>query len=74
MRVLDMKKSAYNLENLMDKHDMSVKDLHGYLGCSTKAIYKWLNAECMPSLDSLVSLTEHLHCTIDEIIAYKDVA
>lgn len=73
MRVIDVKKSAENIKTFMKKGNTTVNELQIFVGCSNIAIYKWLRAECMPSLDNLVMLTEYFNCNLDDLVAYKEV-
>lgn len=74
MRVLNLQRTAYKLENLIDKNDTTVKQLSNYLGVSQTSVYNWLRADKMPSIDNLVSMTGFFHCKLDDIIAYQEVA
>lgn len=43
------------------------------LGISCNSVYKWLNGGSIPSIDHLVTLSKLFECTIDDLIAIKEI-
>lgn len=51
-----MKTFAGNLQSLMDEEDMSQSELARRTGISQGTISRYLNAQCMPSVNALVNI------------------
>lgn len=69
MKSINMKKTGLNISNRIFSKDISVKEVSDLLGfSSTRSVYKWLSGQTLPSLDSLIILSEILETTIDELI------
>ena len=67
--VIDKRETGVNLRRLMDKRNISVKDVQKYLGLNCiQSIYHWLNGISMPSVDNLYALSELLKVPMDEIV------
>ncbi|MDD6240604.1 MAG: helix-turn-helix transcriptional regulator [Eubacteriales bacterium] len=64
------KRTGKNIQDLMLKNGLSVKDLQEAFGFEyPQAIYKWFRGESLPNIDNLVVLATLFHTTIDKIIA-----
>lgn len=69
MKSINMEKTGSNISNIIFSKDRSVKEVSDLLGfSSTRSVYKWLSGQTLPSLDSLIILSEILETTIDELI------
>ena len=69
MKSVNMKKTGSNISNMIFSKDISVKEVSDMLGfSSTRSVYKWLSGQTLPSLDSLIILSEILETTMDELI------
>ena len=69
MKSVNMKKTGSNISNIIFSKDISVKEVSDMLGfSSTRSVYKWLSGQTLPSLDSLIILSEILETTMDELI------
>lgn len=69
MKSINMKKTGSNISNIILSKDISVKEVSDLLGfSSTRSVYKWLSGQTLPSLDSLIILSEILETTMDELI------
>lgn len=69
MPVPNAVKTGRNINRLRKEAGMSVRDIQSVFGFGTpNAIYKWLRGDCMPSLDSLVTLSALFGVPIDEIV------
>ena len=69
MKSINMEKTGSNISNIIFSKDISVKEVSDMLGfSSTRSVYKWLSGQTLPSLDSLIILSEILETTMDELI------
>lgn len=67
--IINKKETGINLRRIMDKHNITVKQVKQYLGLeSVQSVYHWLNGISMPSIDNLYALSELLMVPIDEIV------
>ncbi len=68
--VINMKRTGENIHVLRRRAGFSVRELSEIMGFSTShTIYRWQKGETLPSIDSLVVLSELFGVTINEIIA-----
>ena len=66
---IDVPSTASNLKTLMDKNNITVRQLQGELGFNNpNSIYKWLRGEQLPSIDNLFIISSVLKCTIEDIV------
>lgn len=66
---IDRRATGVNIRRIMDKRNISVKDLQHYLGLgSIQSIYHWLNGICLPSLDNLYAMSRYFRLPIDDLI------
>lgn len=64
-----MEKTGLNINQKITGKNISVKEVSELLGfSSTRSVYKWLSGQTLPSLDSLLILSEILGTTMDELI------
>lgn len=69
MKTINMKKTGLNINQKITGKNISVKEVSELLGfSSTRSVYKWLSGQTLPSLDSLLILSEILGTTMDELI------
>lgn len=69
MKSINMKKTGININNKILCKNKSIKEISEILGfSSTRSVYKWLSGQTLPSLDSLLVLSEVLETTMDELI------
>lgn len=67
--LINVKETAINLRRIMDKRNLTVKDVQRYLGLgSVQSVYHWLNGLTMPTIDNLYALSDLLRVPIDEIV------
>lgn len=72
--VLDMEATGENIQNLMAKNGIKVKDVQRACGFSVpQGVYKWIHGDHMPSIDNLVILSHLLGVTIDDILVIKEI-
>lgn len=63
-----------NINELRIAAGLSIKDIQEIFGFNTpRAIYKWVNGICMPTVDNLVILAAILKVTIDEIVITESI-
>lgn len=61
------------IRDLMDQRGVTVKMVAAHLGlASGNAVYKWERGQCLPTIDSMVMLTDILECSLDDLIAIKE--
>lgn len=67
--LINVKETGINLRRIMDKRNLTVKDVQRYLGLgSVQSVYHWLNGISMPNIDNLYALSELLQVPIDAIV------
>ena len=72
--VINMKRTGENILSLRAEKGMSAQDLAVVGGLSTPhTIYRWQKGETLPSVDSLVVLSEIFEVSMNEIIAVDPV-
>lgn len=64
---------AGNLQSLMNEERMSQNELSRRTGISQATISRYLNAQCMPSVNALVNITHVFRgVTINDILYFYD--
>ena len=67
--VIDLTATGNNIKKLRVERGLSVRDLQEYFGFEEpRAIYKWQNGQCLPSVDNLYALGHILEVPVDEIL------
>lgn len=67
--MIDKRATGINLRKIMDRHNITVKDIQKYLGlASVQSIYHWLNGISMPTVDNLYALSELFGLPIDDMV------
>ena len=76
VKVINNVATRLNIKKMMEERNLTPKDVQEALQLdSVQAVYKWLNprVKAMPSLDSLVQLTNLFGCTIEDILVLYEV-
>ena len=67
--VINMTATGNNIMRLRINAGMTVKDLQNVFGFSSpQAVYGWIRAKSVPSIDNLVVLASILNTTMDDLI------
>ena len=67
--VIDPEATARRIDSLRIENHLTVRDLQTIFGFSSpQAVYGWIRARSVPSVDNLVVLASVLHTTIDDLI------
>ena len=67
--VIDAEATARRIDALRIENHLTVRDLQNIFGFSSpQAVYGWIRARSVPSVDNLVVLASVLHTTIDDLI------
>ena len=67
--VIDTEATARRIDTLRIENHLTVRDLQAVFGFSSpQAVYGWIRARSVPSVDNLVVLAAVLHTTIDDLI------
>lgn len=70
---IDRRATGVNIRRIMDRKNISVKDLQRYLQLgSIQSIYHWLNGICLPSLDNLYAMSIYFQMPLDSLICGTD--
>lgn len=69
--VIDKRLTADRIYRLMVGAGMSNADLAEKLGVSAMAVWKWLNAKSLPSLENIAGMCGIFSVEIGEIVAMK---
>ncbi len=59
------------LREMLAEHCVSQVKLHKTIGCSSSAIFKWLNGISLPSTDRLIAIAKCLDCSVDYLIGRR---
>lgn len=67
--VIDLTATGNNIKRLRVERGLTVRDLQDYFGFEEpRAIYKWQNGQCLPTVDNLYALGHLLRVPVDEIL------
>ena len=67
--VIDLTATGNNIKRLRVERGLTVRDLQDYFGFEEpRAIYKWQNGQCLPTVDNLYALGYLLGVPVDEIL------
>lgn len=69
--VIDKRVTADRIYRLMVSAGMSNADLAEKLGVSAMAVWKWLNAKSLPTLENIAAMCGIFNVEIGEIVAMK---
>lgn len=66
---IDLEATARRIDELRMQNHLTVRDLQDVFGFSSpQAVYGWIRAKSVPSVDNLVVLASILHTTLDDLI------
>ena len=66
---IDVEATARRIDSRRIENNLSVRDLQNVFGFSSpQAVYGWIRARSVPSVDNLVVLASVLHTTLDDLI------
>lgn len=68
---IDRRKTADNIYVLSEKNGMSGNALANKLELSSVAVWKWMNAATLPSLENIVAMCGIFECEITDIVAFR---
>ena len=67
--IINLKETGINLRRIMDKREISAKDVQEYLNlASVQSVYNWCNGINMPTIDNLYALSQLFQLPIDAIV------
>lgn len=67
--IIDKKATGNCIKRIMDRKNISVKELKEYLGLScVQSIYHGLDGTCLPTLDNLYAMSQLFGTTVDAMI------
>lgn len=67
--IINMKATGIRLRQVMDRKNITVKDIQQYLNLScVQSVYRWLGGHSMPTVDHLYALSELFQVPIDYLI------
>lgn len=67
--IINMKATGIRLRQIMDRKNITVKDIQQYLNLScVQSIYRWLGGYSMPTVDHLYALSGLFQVPIDYLI------
>lgn len=67
--IIDKKATGTRIKRIMDRKNISVKELKEYLGLScVQSIYHWLDGTCLPTLDNLYAMSQLFGMSVDAMI------
>lgn len=55
-----------NLARMIDEDNILQEDLAKEIGVSQQSISRYVNGDCMPSIFTLIKLSEVLFCSLDD--------
>ena len=67
--IIDVEATAQRIDSRRIENHLTVRDLQNVFGFSSpQAVYGWIRAKSVPSVDNLVVLARVLHTTLDDLI------
>lgn len=67
--VIDLVATGNNIKRLRVERGLTVRDLQDFFGFEEpRAIYKWQNGQCLPTVDNLYALGHILGVSVDDIL------
>ena len=67
--IIDVEATAQRIDSRRIENHLTVRDLQNVFGFSSpQAVYGWIRAKSVPSVDNLVVLASVLHTTLDDLI------
>ena len=72
MYQVDAKATGVNIKRMCEQKNYTPKDLSQLLDTALATPYLWFNGEMMPKLNTLVSLSKLLGCTVDELLVIDE--
>ena len=67
--MIDVYRTDQNIKRLMQRNDLTVRDIQKYLGLATpQSIYHWFKGRSMPTVDNLYALSDLLHVPVDAML------
>lgn len=71
--IIDVEATAQRIDSRRIENHLTVRDLQNVFGFSSpQAVYGWIRAKSVPSVDNLVVLASVLHTTLDDLIITTD--
>lgn len=61
-----------SLNEILKSRSIKIKDFAAAINVSSAALYSWLNNSNEPNLAALISMADHLQCTIEFLIGRSD--
>ena len=68
-----LSKLSERLKELMDEAELTTQELAKQTGIDQSAISRFLKAERLPNISSLVLLADLFHCTTDYLLGLSDI-
>ena len=72
MYQVDFKATGLNIKQKCEQSNYTPKDLSQLLNTSLTTPYLWFDGKMMPKLNTLVSLSKLLGCTVDDILIIEE--
>ena len=70
---IDMKETGKNIRNKMMQKGYTVEDIMEITGVSTEqAVYKWLGGKSLPSLETLLVMSQIFEVDVSELLVVKN--
>lgn len=70
--MVDLRKFAENLNDLMFDYKISQKELAERTGIDKASINRYLKGNCMPSVKSVVKLADFFNCSVDFLLGLSE--
>ncbi|MBR1796481.1 MAG: helix-turn-helix transcriptional regulator [Clostridiales bacterium] len=69
---IDVEKTCMNIRDLCDRRDVSIRDIQAALRLSSpQAVYRWYQADGIPSIDDLIALADLFDVSVYDILVVK---
>lgn len=68
---IDMKATSDNMRSLMQKNNVSTRELSNRLGISFQAVHKYIHGLTLPSILHLYMIAKMLGTTMDKLIVVR---
>lgn len=63
-----LKRFSKNLREMLKENDMKQEELANEIGVSQQTVSRYVNEQSMPSILTMVKISEVLFCSIDDLL------
>ncbi len=68
---IDMEATGSRIKGLMDKRNVSIREVGDYMDISPQAVHRWLKGETLPTIEKMYNLGQVLDTNVDDVLVAK---